>query len=287
VRGNRRRGLITAGAALAWFALWTLALFPLINGGAVQSAGLYSGVGGDAGGIARTLFSDPGRITSHLFGPDTGGYLWHLFAPFGLVPVLAPAALLGLPQLLLNLLSDVPWTKTITFHYAALPVAALAVGTVEGVAFAWRRRPSPWLRSGLCGYVLVCALVATLAWGPSPVGAEYRSGVWPPVSDPRLAAKRAAIEMVPDGVAVSAAYTLVPQLAHRAEIYSFPNPWQARNWGISGSATRSATRVQWMVMDRTVLGPPDRLLFDKILASGRFEVVYDRDDMVVARRVRR
>jgi hypothetical protein len=42
-----------------------------------------------------------------------------------------------------------------------------------------------------------------------------------------------------------------------------------------------------MVMDRTVLGPPDRLLFDKILASGRFEVVYDRDDMVVARRVRR
>ena len=262
-------------------------LFPAINGGAVQSEGLYTGVGGSASGIARTLFEDPGRITSRLFGADTGGYLWHLFAPFGLLAAWSPVVALGLPQLVLNLLSDVPWTRTITFHYAALPVTALAAATVEGVAFLWRRRPRAWVRTVLCGYVVACALVTTLAWGPSPIGAEYRSGVWAPASDPRLGAKRAAIAKVPDGVPVSATYTLVPQLAHRAEIYSFPNPWEPRNWGVHNSSPRSPSRVQWIVMDRTVLGEPDLVLFERILSSGKFRVVYDKAGMVVARRVHR
>jgi uncharacterized membrane protein len=287
LRGERKRGLLTAGLALAWFSLWTLVLFPAINGGAVQSEGLYTGVGGSASGIARTLFEDPGRITSRLFGADTGGYLWHLFAPFGLVAAWSPVVALGLPQLVLNLLSDVPWTRTITFHYAALPVTALAAATVEGVAFLWRRRPRAWVRTVLCGYVVACALVTTVAWGPSPIGAEYRSGVWAPTSDPRLAAKRAAIAKVPDGVPVSATYTLVPQLSHRAEIYSFPNPWEARNWGVRNSSPRNPSRVQWIVMDRTVLGEPDRVLFEQILKSGKFRVVYDNAGMVVARRVHR
>jgi hypothetical protein len=45
--------------------------------------------------------------------------------------------------------------------------------------------------------------------------------------------------------------------------------------------------VQWLVVDRAVLGPPDRALLDQILASGQFRVVYDRDDYVVARRIKR
>jgi hypothetical protein len=109
--------------------------------------------------------------------------------------------------------------------------------------------------------------------------------VWAPAADPRLPAKRAAVALVPDGTAVSATYTLVPQLAHRAEIYSFPNPWQSRNWGVPGTATRSPARVHWIVMDVTVLGAPDRLLFEHILRSRQFKVVYDREGMVVARRV--
>ena len=286
LRGDRKIGLGTSGLALGWFALWTLVLFPAINGGSVQSEGLYTGVGGNARGIVSTLFDDPGRITSRLFGPDTGGYLWHLLAPFGLLALLSPVVALGVPQLVLNLLSDVSWTRTITFHYAALPITALTIGAVEGIAFLWRRWRNRWVRGIACGYVLLCALITTVVWGPSPVGAEYHSGIWAPTVDAWLPAKRAAMALVPDGVPVSATYTLVPQLSHRSEIYSFPNPWEPRNWGVPGSGTRSPARVQWIVMDRTVLGPADLALFDHILGAGRFRVVYDRDDMVVAKRVR-
>jgi uncharacterized membrane protein len=288
LRGERRIGLTTGALALAWFSAWTFVLFPAINGGAMESAGLYAGVGGTPSHIMSTLIADPGRIGARIFGPGSGGYLWHLLAPFGLVPLLTPVLALGVPQLVLNLLSDVPWTRTITFHYAALPVTALALATVEGVAFVWRRRRNTWVRGGVCGYVLLCALVATFAWGPSPVGAAFHSGVWPPRADPRLAAVRAALDRVPSDAVVSAGYTLVPQLTHRAEIYSFPNPWQARNWGTSNLApTRDPARVQWIVVDQTVLGPPDRVLLHRVLAQGPFRVVLRRDGMLVARRVRR
>jgi hypothetical protein len=130
-------------------------------------------------------------------------------------------------------------------------------------------------------------LLTTTAWGPSPIGDEYRHGVWALTAPARLGSGHEALHRVPAGAAVSASYNLVAQLSERAEIYSFPNPWETRNFGIDGWPRRDPARVQWLVVDRAVLGPPDRALLDQILASGKFRVVYDRDDYVVARRIRR
>jgi uncharacterized membrane protein len=284
-RGDRRVGLTTAGLALVWFVAVTLVVMPAINGGALQSEGIYTGVGGSAGGIAETALSDPGRITDRVFALESGDFAWRLLVPFGFAPLLAPVVLLiGLPQFLIDVLSDVPWTRMIAFHYAALPFTALAIGTVEGVAFLGRRLGRP-ARIAAPLVVLACALFGTIAWGPSPIGAKYGDGWWPPPEDTRLATKQAAIEAVPEGASVSASYTLVPHLTHRAEIYSFPNPWQPANWGVPGSPIRSPKRVDWIVVDRQVVGR-DQELLDRILANGNFKVVLDRDDLIVARRVR-
>jgi hypothetical protein len=45
--------------------------------------------------------------------------------------------------------------------------------------------------------------------------------------------------------------------------------------------------VQWIVVDQTVLGPPDRVLLHRVLTQGPYRVVLRRDGMLVARRVRR
>jgi uncharacterized membrane protein len=285
---TRRVGLATAALALGWFLLWTVVLFPAINGGHVQSEGIYTGVGGSADGMARTLVTDPGAITSRVFSSESGDFALRLLAPFGLVPLLAPLVLLiGVPQFLLDVVSDVPWTRVINHHYAALCLVALALATVEGVAFA-RRRASRAVATGLAVFVLGCATVTTFTWGLSPVGAEYESGFWPPPADARINAKRAAVAMVPDGVSVSAVYTMVPQLSQRAEIYSFPNPWQSKNFGINGSPRRSPSRVDWLVIDRAIVDPDptSKALLDSILASRKFRVVYERDEILVAKRVR-
>lgn len=284
LRGNRRIGIATAGTALGWFLLWTLILFPAINGGNVQSEGIYVGVGGSPGGMVETLFSDPGAITSHVFSSESGDFAFRLLAPFGFVPLLAPLVLLiGVPQFLLDVLTDVVWTRVIQHHYAAMCVVALALAMVEGVAFLGRRRRRG-LVMGACGLVLAGGLFATLAWGPSPVSTEYDAGWWPAASDPRIEAKRAAVDIVPDGAAVTATYGMLPQLSQREEIYDFPNPWESKNFGIEGKPRRDPERVQWLVVDRQVINadPAAAALLATVLED--FRIVFDRDDLLVARR---
>ena len=141
-------------------------LLPAINGGHLQSEGLYTGVGGSPGSLVGTAFSDPGAITSRVFGSESGDFAWRLVAPFGGTPVLGPlVALVGFPQFFIDVVSDVPWTRTITFHYAALPLAALALAMVEGVAMLGRRL-GPLARAVAPVIVLGSAIAATLSWGP-------------------------------------------------------------------------------------------------------------------------
>jgi len=286
LRGDRRVGLLTVGAAAAWFAVVVWVMIPAVSGGGAHYESLYSGVGGSAGGILETAVTDPGNITSRVFSDESSDFAWKLTAPFGFVPLLGPAALaIGLPQFLLDVVSDVEWTRTITFRYAALPLVALAIAMVEGVAFL-RRRLSAVAEVIAATFVAGCAVFGTLAWGPSPVGAEYDKGWWPAAEDTRLDVKQAAIDLVPDGASVSASYTLVPQLSRRAEIYSFPNPWKTANWGVPGTASRDPARVDWLVLDCQPMTEEDRSFVASIVLNG-FEVVSHRDDVLVARRTDR
>src|SRR5262249_15905750 len=71
------------------------------------------------------------------------------------------------------------------------------------------------------------------------------------------AAKEAAVDRVPDGAPTSAIYNLLPHLAHRDEIYDFPEPWRHVNWGVDGENMPDPAGVQWIVIDRRVLNAHD------------------------------
>lgn len=283
--GELRIGLVTSFAAIAWFVLVTQVMIPAIAGHGAHYEGLYQGVGGSPAGMLETAFTDPGNLAGRLTSSETGEFAWKLLAPFGLTGLLAPGVLaIGLPQFVLDALSDASWTRAITFHYAVLPLAGVTIAMVEAVAWLVRRvgGVTRWLVPLI---VLVCASLATLSWGPSPLGAEYDRGWWPPASDDRLAAKQAVVAAIPPDASVSAGYTLVPQLSRRAEIYSFPNPWRASNWGSNDRDTRDPRRIDWIAVDRQAMGSADNALLDSILAGGEFRTVIDRDDLLVARRV--
>ena len=83
---------------------------------------------------------------------------------------------------------------------------------------------------------------------------------------------------------MSATYDLVPHLTHRAEIYSFPNPWQSMNFGIDGEPRRSGAGVEWIAADRRVLDAEARKLLQGFVDDKTFRVVFDEDDYVVLRR---
>ena len=287
IRGDRKIGFLTAGAAIAYFFFVMQVLLPAVSGHPAAYGDFYAGVGGSASGVLKTMFTDPRLIAGRVFSDSSAAFTWKMLAPFGVVPPLfAPITLLiGLPQFFLDLVSDVEFTRTIVYRYAALPLVAIALAAVEGAAFGVRRLGSR-ARVAIPAVMLACAVAATLAWGPSPIGAEYDAGYWPPAHDRRLGTKEAAIARIPADASVSATYSLLPHLAHRDDIFLFPNPFESRLWGYRDQDPRDPNDIEWVIGDTRVLVPHDAAKLRNIVGSNDFKIVFDRAGIVVAQRVR-
>ena len=164
-----------------------------------------------------------------------------LWAPFGFVNLLAPVTILiAIPQLLANLLSINNFTWSLRFHYIAIPLMASMLGFVLGLKrlrgqlahLRGRHRARGLDRHrALRGASARTARTTRPATGRSPC--------------PRIKRQiEHALSLIPSHAAVSASYHLVPHLTDRRLIYSFPNPWQGRNWGINDEDQRNPESVR-------------------------------------------
>ena len=284
-RGERRIGFITAGAAAVWFVLATRLIIPAVNGGGEPFyATLYPTLGNSVGEILFNAVRHPSRILGVLFENHRLSYYGKLLGPVAFLPILGfPAALIGVPQLGINASSQQATTYDIRFQYTSIVVAAAFLGTVEAISWLGRNRPGR--QAFLVGFVLASAVAANLAWSPSPVSREYRSGVWAATAPttPKLAALDEAVHMVPANVGVAATYNLVPHLTHRRTIYEFPNPWQRSYYGLDDKDPDYRGRVDYVVLDTAVIDAT-KDIYQRLLDEEGFEQIYDREGVVVAKR---
>lgn len=283
-RGDRRVGLAATGVAVAWFAVATRVIIPRANGGLGPFyTELFPGFGDSLPEIAWNLVRHPGRLwdlatAGGASSPRT--YYWRLLAPVALLPFFAPGVLLiAAPQVLVNVVSAHGYTHDIRFHYSAIVAAGVFCATVEGLGRLGRRREFA------LGALAVAALWANVAWSPSPLGPHLDDGTWARHAPANAPAVRAALAMVPADAKVSAVYNLVPHLTHRTHIYEWPNPFVAANWGTRGSAPPDPRNADWLVLNRQLLGASAGLLARLTAPGGPFRVVFDRDGILVARRV--
>lgn len=284
-RWDRRIGWATLALAGAWFLFVVGAMIPQLAGGSTVFGVLYGDLGDSPDDVVVNSVRHPSRFVRHLRDGEPHHYAVDLLTPYGFVPVLAPVQLVvGLPQNLVSVLSDVPFTRdTIDNpHYQALPVVALTLGLLEGLALVKRRRPQ--LVEPVVVGVLACALGASTAWGSLPFGAKY-SHFWSEDGDPLRDAKEHAIG-VPDGDdVVTAQYRLVPHLAERRMVYSFPNPWQQVFYGVEGTPRPDPARVEWIIWDESLpFSEGEQRVVDCILDARTFDEVFREDEIVVLRR---
>jgi uncharacterized membrane protein len=282
LRGHRRAGLVTAASAAVWFLFVNRVLLPGVSGEAFYDH-LFSDLGDSPWEIVTTLAFHPTRILRALGAPDARTYVWQMLGPFAFLPLLAPPAFgVGAPQFVLNVVSEAGFTRSISYHFSALPLAGMTLGMVEAVALLGRRRVA--IRRALVGVLAATSLAGAVLWGVSPIGRQYDEGFWPLAPNARQAAMEQAVGLPPGDAAVSATYEFVPHLAHRRRIYDWPNPWVPTNWGLHNEGTPDPGVVEWLVVDRRLVGPTADLL-DRLLGDGEFRVEFDRQDIVVARRV--
>jgi uncharacterized membrane protein len=280
IRGKRRAGWMTVAAALLYFVAVTRLLIPAFSGGAVFYESFYGDLGSGPAELARTAVTNPGAVGGTLIDHDFLGYVRDLLAPYAFVPLLSPLTLLiGLPQALANLLTAVEWTQNLRVHYAALPLAATSLALVEG--FARLRREGA--RRFALGAVAAMSLATSVAWGTLPFGVEYDRGIWPIHGNDRRSLFEAAVALPGPDDSVTATYNLTPHLTQRDVIYTWPNPWRSLHWGLGNEEPPDPSIIQWLVIDRNVLGD-SRVEFESVIDNESWEVLIDQDGVFVARR---
>ena len=80
----------------------------------------------------------------------------------------------------------------------------------------------------------------------------------------------------------------MPHLTHRRLIYEWPNPFVVppANWGVRGENPGDPAAVDYIVVDTDLLGD-NKDVYDELTApGGEFRKVFERDRVVVAKRVR-
>jgi uncharacterized membrane protein len=284
IRGRRRAGTLTCLAGIGWFLLATKVIIPIANGGSspFYVRELFPGFGDSLSAIAVNLITHPDRFLSLVTQPDRLTYYRQLLVPVAFMPLGAIEVLLiGLPQAAVNSISGHSLTHDIRYHYSSIVIAAVFLATVESCA---RLGGRVVVRRLLVGLILVTSLAANVVWSPSPIGRQYRSGIWA-VAQPRHEVVREALKLVPAGAGVSATYNLVPHLTHRVHIYEFPNPWVPTNWGANGENPPDPGTADYLVLDITLNGT-QQSLYDRLVTSGGpFRIVFAQAGIVVARRV--
>jgi uncharacterized membrane protein len=281
--GRRSVGWRTAGAGLAWFLVATYLLIPMHAGRATRLFETDFGITGTGpAGLVGSLPTMAGHALQTGMANDGLFYLLLVFLPLAGLPLLSPRWLLpAAPPLLLNLAAVQPEHHQLRFHYLATAAPLLAAGAVAGLVVVRRSRRS--LLAPVLVLLVVVAGFTSWRYGPAPYARDPVAVPAGPVDQ----ARRQAVALVTGGAPVSAQYNLVPHLGHRVEVYEFPNPFRAVNWGLAGDQHPQAVleRLQFVVVQRDLLGEQDRQLLDRLQNDPAWRTVMDRQEVVVLERV--
>jgi uncharacterized membrane protein len=280
---SRRLGIMTAALGAGWYAAQFLFVKSAFAGGSELARGRLLQYGGDSPvELLRAWVQDPATYGRRLVSAETMVLAIIVLAPFAFLPLLRFRWLLpGLALQCIFLLSGEGWPRAGDGHYAATLVPFLVIATGAALATI---QPRPTL--SVVTRVIVAG--AVFSWGAFSVSNVFR---WNDLRSraPHEQARFDAAALVPDGAVVSASQLIAPLLADRAEVYSWPLPWETYP-GYKKDPVPVATRrasVEWLVLDTAdelqwLPAMADAL--PRIVPTQGFTLAWEKDGIKVYRR---
>ena len=245
-RFNKRHGLLTVLASVTATVVGMFVLMRSLIG--VPTRNTWRIPFGGFGGLFGELLTKPRNVASYLMSEDRPLYVFQMAAPFAALFVLSPwMSLVALPVIASNVLSTFWYQHSIQYHYSLVAVPALLCATIFGV-----RAVAPKWRGIVMAAVMVCTAATFVLWGQHSLAVTPRQVL--SADAPVAIAGRDIVKEIPEGAVVSAYDPLVTFLAHRKEIYFFPNPFRAVYYGVGteleGKRLPAADRVEFVVLPR-------------------------------------
>lgn len=276
-RFDRRKGVLTVLASIAATGLGMFVLMksligvPTRNGWRIP----YGGVSG----FLRETVTNPTGVARYLVSEDRALYVFQMAAPFAGIFALSPwMTLVAVPVIASNVVSTFWYQHSIQYHYSLVAVPVLVCATVFGVKSVGKKW-APYVMAG----VMVCTLVTFVEWGQHSFARKPRPVL--SADAPLAVSGREIVSVIPEGAVVSAYDPLVTFLAHRKEIYFFPNPFRAFYYGVGteveGDRLPAADRVEYVVLPRAL---NDELRWDWAEVSPDFEEIASNEFWQVFRR---
>ncbi len=285
IRRVRKMAFATMALGAAWYVVATKLVLPFFNDGRepFYITYFYGNYGSSTPEIVGTMLRHPSRVWHDATQPDRLEFYRQLSWPVGWTYLANPLGLLmALPQMVASVIGLSPYARMIRYQYTSVMIAPIFIASIQGAYVFWRFRIARLL---LPLWLLGCAYVTNAAWSPSPLN-ERDHAVWSR-PNPRHESLREALTHVPDNASVTATYQLLPHLAHRREIYDWPNPFWAAVWGNDDCAhLPNPTTVDYVVLDKTQIGTNNLLIYQNMrVDGGPFEAVFEDDNVVVLKRV--
>ncbi len=232
---DRRRGVATVLATLLATLVGMFLVMKSLIG--VPTRNVWRIPFGGPTGLLREIIERPGNVIEYLRSDDRPFYLWQMTFPVAFVflrrPSLAAVSVLVLGS---NIVSNFVYQYRIQYHYSAIAVPAIVMGSVYAIEMMQPR----WQRWST-GLAVGAAVWSCLMWGILPIGRLIT-----PVADqplgrpvpgywhrdhPRAIDARELFAEIPVAASVSAYHSLTAHLAHREQIYQFPNPFRVVLYG--------------------------------------------------------
>jgi uncharacterized membrane protein len=216
VQRRRWMGAALAVVCVAWFAVTFKLVIPAFADRS-YSHWWYGGLGSGPGSALVQLVAHPLESIELFFTPrDKRIALFNLFAPWLVLPLLSPLAIVMLPALGARFFSENPshWAPQ-SFHYSLVLAPVLAFATVDTVARLERLRGT----RGLSLPLLLGAAVLAAGLYFSFVRLRPLDELERYTTSGQIAAIRSCLDTIPPDASVAATSALVPHLSHRPKIY--------------------------------------------------------------------
>jgi uncharacterized membrane protein len=267
VRNQRQLGFKLVLGGAAYFLVIGVFLVPTLSGDLSTYGALYGELGTTPFEVAKTSLMHPSLFFDRLAHNNALSYANQVTAPVAWISLLSPLTLIiGIPQFFINILTTADFTWSMMYHYQVLPIIAAMLAAIDGAAFL--RRHNKWIFQISLVAILCSSVWTARNWGNSPYGEKFNTISWGSYS-PSVDGWKAAMTRIGPDDAASAHYLLVPHIANREIVYTYPNPWIASNFS-NPSRFVDPKRIKWIIVHEDSIGKESKDLLTKLISSGEF-----------------
>ena len=294
---NRKVGVATILASILCLVLTSQLLYYFNGMGYFHTKyGAFNKFGSSPIEVVVNMAMNPGRVMETLITPVNEKYVYDIFSPVAFLSILSPTTLLiGIPAILMNLLTGWPYAHSIQYHYTKAIIPFVFISLVYGLSnlerlCGWMKFKIRLIYSLIVLILLCTSIYLNIEIGPGSTSIKNYGGVIETIKtfnnySPRERTLLEAIDSIPRNATVSATYLIVPHMTHRKIIYMFPNPFKEAYWGamLGNFTPPTPTKdADYIIADMKTVNPEDeKNILDKFIEEGRYSKIFERDEVLI------